>query len=59
MLARRELLGVRTLMNNRNHPLSIDSLHAYVHNQHYSPSVSDLTQTWDNIQAFVGGLWKP
>jgi hypothetical protein len=52
------LQGVRALMH-KHHPLSIDSLHAYVHNAHYSPSVSDLTQTWDNIEPFVIGLWKP
>ena len=53
-----ELHGIRALMQ-RNHPLSIDSLNAYVHNQHYSPKVSDLTTTWDNIEPFIIGLWKP
>ncbi len=52
------LHGVRALMH-KNHPLSIDSLHAYVHNPDYSPSLADLTRTWDNIEPFVIGLWKP
>lgn len=55
---RAHLQGVRALMH-KHHPLSIDSLHAYVHNPHYSPSVPDLTRTWDNIEPFVIGLWKP
>jgi len=31
-----ELRGVRALIANREHVLSIDSLNAYVHNEHYS-----------------------
>ena len=54
-----ELRGIRVLLQNRNNPLSIDSLHAYVHNQNYSPSPEELTRTWDNIEVFVRGLWKP
>jgi hypothetical protein len=55
---RAHLHGVRALMH-KNHPLSIDSLHAYVHNPDYSPSLADLTRNWDNIEPFVIGLWKP
>lgn len=55
---RAHLQGVRAL-RHKQHPLSIDSLHAYVHNPHYSPSLPDLTRTWDNIEPFVIGLWKP
>ena len=46
-------------MTHKYHPLSINSLHAYVHNPYYSPSVPDLARTWDNIEPFVIGLWKP
>ncbi len=55
---RHELQGTRALFQKKNHPLSIDSLNAYVHNQHYSPSIGDLVNTWDNIAAFMSGLWK-
>jgi hypothetical protein len=54
-----ELRGVRVLLHKQNHPLSVDSLHSYVHNQHYSPTIEDLATTWDNIEAFMSGLWKP
>ncbi|MCC6191698.1 MAG: hypothetical protein IT318_21935 [Anaerolineales bacterium] len=53
-----ELRGIRSLVANRNHVLSVDSLNAYVHNKDYSPTVSDLRTTWDNIEVFVGRLWS-
>jgi hypothetical protein len=54
---RDELRGVRTLINNRNHVLSVDTLNAYVHNKHYNPTPSDLKGNWDNIETFVERLW--
>ncbi len=53
-----ELLGVRTLVGNRYHVLSIDSLNAYVHNGNYNPVATELATTWDNVQVFVGKLWS-
>lgn len=53
-----QLLGIRTIANNRNHVLSVDSWHAYVHNQHYNPIPSELVITWDNIQPFIEEIWK-
>ena len=52
-----ELRGIRSLIANRNHVLSVDSLNAYVHNKHYNPTPSDLKTTWDNVQVFVERLW--
>jgi hypothetical protein len=52
-----ELFGVKTIINNKEHVLSIYGLHAYVHNKDYSPSPSDLKSSWDNIQIFVHRLW--
>jgi hypothetical protein len=52
-----ELHGVRSLVANRYHVLSVDSLHAYVHNKEYSPTPSDLKGNWDSIQVFVQKLW--
>lgn len=54
---RRELYGVRSLVANRYHVLSVDSLHAYVHNKEYSPTPSDLKGNMDSIQIFVQKLW--
>ena len=55
--SRPELHGIRTLANNRNHVLSVDSLNAYVHNQHYNPTPTDLKVQWDSIQVFMERIW--
>lgn len=54
---RQELQGVRALISNRDHVLSVDTLNAYVHNKHYSPTPTDLKTTYDNIQVFIERLW--
>ena len=54
-----ELHGVRTLVSNRNHVISVDTLNAYVHNRHYSPTPGDLITSWDNIEPFIKRLWIP
>ncbi len=53
-----ELRGVKALINNREHVLSVDSLNAYVHNKDYNPGPSDLKASWDNIQIFMQRLWS-
>jgi len=55
--SKHELYGVRSLVANRYHVLSVDSLHGYVHNKEYSPTPSDLKGNWDSIQVFVQKLW--
>ncbi len=52
-----QLRGIRTLINNKEHVLSVDNLNAYVHNRDYSPVPSDLKGNWDSIQAFIQKLW--
>jgi hypothetical protein len=52
-----ELRGVRSLIANHEHVLSVDGLNAYVHNKDYSPSPSDLKSSWDNVQVFIQCLW--
>lgn len=59
LCTKHELQGVRALLSNRNHVLSVDTLNAYVHNKDYTPTPTDLKTTWDNIQAFIEGLWAP
>ena len=53
-----QLFGDTTIIHNKNHILSVDSLNAYVHNKDYYPSASDLKSSWDNIQIFVQHLWE-
>lgn len=52
-----ELRGIRALIANREHVLSVDSLNAYVHNKDYTPTPIDLKTTWDNLQVFVERIW--
>jgi len=52
-----ELQGVRKLISNRDHVLSVDSLHAYVHNKDYNPIATELKTTWDNLQTFIERIW--
>lgn len=55
--SKQDLQGVRALISNRNHILSVDTLNAYVHNKEYSPTPADLRTNWDNIQVFIERLW--
>ena len=52
-----ELRGIRTLVSNRDHVLSVDSWNAYVHNKDYNPTPKELRNNWDSIQAFIQKLW--
>lgn len=52
-----DLRGIKSLVENRSHVLSVDSLNGYVHNKEYSPTPSDLKANWDSIQVFVERLW--
>jgi hypothetical protein len=50
--------GVAKGIHDKKNPLSIDTLHAYVHNQFYSPKESDLTTAFDNARPFFEEIWK-
>lgn len=55
---RRSLDGVAKGIHDRTNPLFIETLHAYVHNQFYSPKESDLTTAFDNARPFFEAIWK-
>jgi len=52
-----ELRGIRELIANAEHVLSVESLNACVHNMSYNPNVSDLKKNWDSIEVFISKLW--
>lgn len=52
-----KLLGIRSLAKNTDHVLSVNTLNAYVHNQHYNPTSTELKANWDSIQAFISAIW--
>ncbi len=54
---RKHLDGIVRAISQRNNPLHIDTLHAYVHNRFYSPTERELRVAWDNSQPFFEKIW--
>lgn len=50
--------GVRFSVKNSNDILGIDTWHAYVHNNRFSPTADNLILTWDSMQDFMTILWN-
>jgi uncharacterized protein (DUF1778 family) len=57
LATKKQLHGIKAIVSAKDHVLSIDSWNAYVHNQYYNPSPSDLKNNWDSIQPFVQKVW--
>ena len=53
----KDFLGVTKGLNDANHPFSIDTLHAYIHNRYFTPVDTHLVAAWDNAQPFFEKLW--
>ncbi len=58
LATKKQLHGIKAITSAKDHILSIDSWNAYVHNQYYNPSPSDLKNNWDSIQTFVQQVWE-
>ena len=56
-IAHKTFDGVRRGISNKNHPLSVDLLHSYVHNLFVSPTPRDLTVAWDSAQPYFEQVW--
>ncbi|MBY3329782.1 hypothetical protein HFN98_03820 [Rhizobium laguerreae] len=54
----KHLDGVSKGIHDRNNAIYIDTLHAYVHNEFYSPKESDLSVAFDNARPFIEVIWK-
>lgn len=50
--------GVSKGIHDKHNAIYINTLHAYVHNQFYSPKESDLTVAFDNARPFLEAIWK-
>jgi hypothetical protein len=50
--------GIKFSIKQQNDLLGIDTWHAYVHNNRFSPNPKYLTTTWDGIQDFITILWN-
>ena len=49
--------GIKVSIKNKNDLLGLDTWHAYVHNNRFSPKVKDLLTIWDGMQDFITILW--
>jgi hypothetical protein len=58
IVGKSHLKSPRTMASEKHNVLSIDTLNAYVHNQHLSPTPLELKLSWDNISEFVEALWR-
>jgi hypothetical protein len=56
--AEKDFLGVTKGMTDPNHPFSIETLHAYIHNRYFTPVDSHLVAAWDNAQHFFEMIWQ-
>jgi hypothetical protein len=54
---RKDFKGVLSGLGDDNHPFSIDTLHAYIHNRFFTPTEGNLTTGWDNAQRFFETIW--
>lgn len=50
--------GIKNAVNENNGPLSTDTLHAYLHNNKFSPIYETLITMWDNIEDFIKVVWE-
>lgn len=50
--------GIKSELQDKKSPLSVETLHAYVHNTEFNPKPENLLIGWDNIQFFFDIVWK-
>jgi hypothetical protein len=54
----KDLAGVAKGIDNKNSPLSADTLNSYIHNRFFSPTERELKVAWDNAQLYFEKIWK-
>ncbi|RJP21524.1 MAG: hypothetical protein C4520_09545 [Candidatus Abyssobacteria bacterium SURF_5] len=57
LLQENQLKPIHVAISSPHSLLSIDTMHAYVHNKHLLPKPRELKQAWDEMQEFVENLW--
>ncbi len=55
---KKDFRGVTASFRDNNHPFSIDTLHAYIHNRFFTPTEQNLVTGWDNSQRFFETIWR-
>ena len=54
----KDLTGVSKGIDNKNSPISADTLNSYIHNRFFSPTERELKVAWDNAQLYFETIWK-
>lgn len=54
----KELKPINVALSNKDDLVSIDTLHAYVHNYQFTPKPDDLKITWDRLELFMKKVWE-
>jgi hypothetical protein len=57
IMARKDLTAANKAANDPHSMFSTVQLNAYVHNQNFYPSSSELKTSWDNLEPFIEKLW--
>ena len=50
--------GIKVAVKDSDSILGIDTWHAYVHNNRFTPTSQNLMVTWDSIHTFMEKLWE-
>ena len=58
LLTKEQLKPVDIAITSPNSIFSMNTLNAYVHNEHLNPIASDLKTTWDNLEPFILKMWE-
>ena len=57
IMTKKDLIAANKAGNDPNSMFSTVQLNAYVHNQNFYPSASELKTSWDNLEPFIVKLW--
>ncbi|HEX8244088.1 MAG TPA: hypothetical protein VF541_11345 [Longimicrobium sp.] len=58
LMTRSALKPIRVELNNEHSLVSIDTLHAYVHDLKFHPKASELLVTWDRLEPVIAKIWS-
>ena len=57
IMTKKDLTSANKAANDPHSMFSTVQLNAYVHNQNFYPSASELKTSWDNLEPFIEKLW--
>jgi hypothetical protein len=57
IMTKKDLHAANKAANDPNSLFSTVTLNAYVHNQNFYPSASELKTSWNNLEPFIEKLW--